>query len=141
MAQILYMLVDKSNDDPYQDCQCYKRGDVVSVREDEDNPYEKDPGIQERLGTMFGVFRVPGKASDYSSLVVPELGDPKSNRVLQRRAFKLDIDMLLGKAVPVKDETDVKQVATAKDMLDAKVVKEPLKDPGILGDATSESVL
>ena len=102
MTQILYMLVDKVNSDPYADAMCYKAGDVISVREDDDAPYEKDPGIIERLGTMFAVVHVDGPASDYISYAAPEIGDRKLNRMLQRRAFKMTVSTVDGKTVVTK---------------------------------------
>ncbi len=145
MAQLLYMLVDKVNKDPYSDAKAYKKGDVISVREDDDVPYEKDPGIAERLGTMWAVMRSPGPARQYSSFVQSERGDPLKNRMLQRRAFKLDVALLSGKVVDVVDpktqtKIDYVKVAT-EDVTIARVAKAVLVDPNVLGDTKSGEVL
>ncbi len=145
MAQLLYMLVDKVQKDPYTDAKAYKKGDVISVREDYDIPYEKDAGIAERLGTMWGVMRSAGPASKYSSFVQQEQGDPLKNLMLQRRAFKLDVALLSGKVVDVVDpKTQTKiasvQVATV-DVTIARVAKAALEDPNVLGDTKSGDVL
>lgn len=135
MAQILYMLVSKVNPDPYIDAMNYKKDDVVSVREDDDAPYEKDPGIAERLGSMWAVLRVPGRAEDYSALTAPEVGDPKVNRRLQRRAFKLDVDTLSKQqvmSVDGKSVDSVFEVSLQSAVIDAKSLKASLADPDVL---------
>lgn len=92
MAEFLVRVTDKVNTDPYLDCQCLKRGDVVTVQAD---------------GWVWGEFELSNPAwrivlapnisvSAATAFLGPELPvDPQNpSRMLQRRAFMLDVRKL-----------------------------------------------
>ncbi len=60
-----------------------------------------------------------------TAFLAPELGDPVENKVLQRRAFKFDLDVL-EKEYAQKDQVIDESIALA-----LKVAKPPLQDPDI----------
>jgi hypothetical protein len=139
MARVVVRNRDKVNeDDPYLDAKCTKRGMVVEILPD---------GVS--LGAVgdaydgWTVIEVPGASKeDVSALLAKEPGDPMLNRMLQRRAFKLDLDAL---GVPdtrrkVGAETMMTLAAaetpplqlTLSEVLAVKAPIEPLADPNIL---------
>ena len=92
MAEVLVRVVDKVSSDPYLDAQCTKRGDVIHVA-----PDGWSWGTKEIQNPDWRIVKLPNVSeSDLAALLIPELHDDPQNpsRVLQRRAFKLDLDAL-----------------------------------------------
>lgn len=90
MAELLIRVVDKSNDDPYLDVQCLKRGDVVVICED-----GHEWSQAELTNPEWRILKVPGVTLvQAEAFLGPEVDeDPtQPSRVLQRRAFKVDLD-------------------------------------------------
>lgn len=128
MAQILVIVAAgiENLDDPYVDAKMYKRGQVVSIREDDDVPYENDAGIIERLGTYWAVVHAPGPATLYSAFTAPDEGDPILKPMMRRRSFAFDLDECDGLA---QVRAGVYLAATADAVLAAKVALPALVDP------------
>lgn len=120
MARLVVRNRDKVNpDSPYLDAMCMKRGMVVDIL-----PDGMGLGAVGDKYDGWTVVEVPGVAvEDLSAYRAPEAGDPKINRMLQRRAFKFDLDAyeLSGKA--------------ALTSLEAQALKTPVAsrvDPAVL---------
>lgn len=136
MAELLVRVVDKTNpDDPYLDAQLTKRGDVICVQPD-GWPW----GIEELKNPDWRIIKLPGIDPDkLASLLAPEIdADPlKPSRVLQRRAFRLDLDhAALHGARAVLDDAEraepAKELALPLATLLAARVRNPkLQDPNI----------
>lgn len=131
MAQFLVMLIDKVNEnDPAGNAKAYKTGDVVSIREDDDVPYEKDAGTAERLGTWWTVVRAPGKVAEYSDYTKHEEGDSRINRMLQRRIFKFDV--AAAEKLPGAKNENTLVLASAQHAVAVKTMKPQMADPGFI---------
>lgn len=91
MCQVLLRVVDKTNlDDPYHDCKCLKRGDIVVVVGD-----AHVWGREELRDPAWRILRLPNITVEQAEAFLgPELDTDPANpsRVLQRRQFKLDVD-------------------------------------------------
>lgn len=118
MAEMCVNLEDKRQADPRLDAQGWKRGFVVSIQED---GYKW--GAAETTG-QFAIVKVPGTpASKLSALLVAEPGDEINNKMLQRRAFRFDIDSHDGHALTLDSALALKVAVPAKD------------DPDVLGES------
>lgn len=92
MAEFCVKRQDQVNPDPEKDSLCYKRGDVVTIQEDGWKWTEA-----EQSGDLC-VVKIPGVlVSDLTGFLEPEPGDRLTNKFLQRRAFKFDLDKHDGK--------------------------------------------
>jgi hypothetical protein len=152
MAEIVVVVKDKVNKDFYLDCGCYKRGDVIEVRED-GWPW----GTIDRSNPDWRIIKVPQHSvAELAAFLAREKDtDPKNpSRTLQKRHFKLDID---NPALPqeLKDlvADDSRQVEVAVNdattaaaaqaqlptfsLLTFKVQKPPIADPAVIGDNAS----
>lgn len=90
MAELLVRVVDKTNPDPLLDCKLTKRGMVIAVQ-----PDGWQWGFEELANPDWRIIRVPGvDPSQFGGLLAPEPEiDPQNpSRVLQRRAFRLNLD-------------------------------------------------
>lgn len=135
MAEFLIRVTDKVNPDPYLDCRCLKRGDVVTIQED-----GWAWGLLEKLNTQWRILAAPSisvlQAQGYLS---PELPlDPQNpSRTLQSRGFKFDVTLLPAqwqswvaddtRAVPIRTFN-----GTPQQVLAFKVQKLPIPDPNVL---------
>lgn len=120
MCELLIRVADKMNDDPFKDAKCTKRGDVIHVAPD-GWPW----GNEEKTLPFYRIVRLPGvPLEEAQALLGPELDDDPRNpsRVLQRRAFRLDLDH--------PDFKDGMNVATFRRL---KLKKLKLKDPAVIG--------
>lgn len=122
MCEMLVRVVDKVNaDSVYLDVGCTKRGDVIVIMED---GHRWSPA--ESAGDPWVIVKVPGVPSDkLAAYVVPEPGDPKQNRMLQRRAFRFDLDAHDGRSLGEKEAFDKKQPRPAR------------QDPNVIGESAA----
>ena len=117
MCELYVRTVSKTHPDPYLDVQNYKRGDVVHIAED-----GWQWGAAEVNNGASIIIKVPGvPASVLQSLLVPEPGDPKINRMLQRRAFGLNLAAHSGGNL------------NATTALALRVTKPARADPNVIG--------
>jgi hypothetical protein len=97
MAELLVRVVDRVGANVYQDAKLTKRGDVIAVCPD-GWPW----GTTELANPEWRIVRVPGVAPEalaYLTAEEIESAETKGSRVLQRRAFKFDVDATaIGKA-------------------------------------------
>ncbi len=90
MAELLVRRTDKTHPDPYMDAKQTKRGDVICVQPD-GWPW----GTKELANPDWIILLVPGVSpEDLSGLLAaePETNPAQPSRMLQPRAFKLDLD-------------------------------------------------
>lgn len=90
MCEALIRVVDKTNADPYFDAQCTKRGDVIVVV-----PDGWSWGHEELINSDWRVLKLPNVSELQAASFLapePETNPKKPSRVLQRRAFKFDLD-------------------------------------------------
>lgn len=104
MCELLVMAVDKTHKDPDKDRWCWKRGDVVELREDNDGTWDWGGlgSLAPEKGGQFTIIKLPGvtlaqlrhEASKrvFASLDAGQLG--LSGKEVGRRAVKLDLDAL-----------------------------------------------
>lgn len=90
MAELLVRVVDKTNPDPVFDAKLSKRGDVIAVC-----PDGWKWGVEEIANPDWRIISVPGvDPDDFSGLLAaePETNPNEPSRMLQFRAFRLDLD-------------------------------------------------
>lgn len=117
----VYKLNRPNKESIYSDASGWKRGDVVSILED-----GADWGMEVVGSVTFDIVKIPGvPVEKMSAYMAAEPGDRMTNRVLQRRAFRFDLDA---------HEKKTKKECTEKEALDLKVAKPPLVDPNVLGE-------
>lgn len=145
MCELLVRVVDKTNpDDPYLDAQLTKRGDVICIQPD-GWPW----GREELANPDWRIIKLPGIAAEsLAAFTAPEVDNDPANpsRVLQRRAFRLDLDhAVLADAASVMADGERKQPAkamalTAAQIIRARVRKPARVDPNVLslGKSTLE---
>lgn len=86
------MVVDRINtESEYKDVKCPKKGDVIDVL-----PASAELGkaIYQDDHDFWRVFQVDVQKAEIDALKVPEPGDPKTDLMLQFRAFYLDLTQL-----------------------------------------------
>lgn len=134
MAELLVRVVDKTNADPYLDAKCLKRGDVVVVM-----PDGHGWGKQELINPDWRIVKLPGiPVSQATHFLGPELPEDPLNPslMLQRRAFKLDVDALpdpKGQMADRKRRNPLHKVnLTVAELAALKVRKPSLPDPNVL---------
>ena len=135
MAEFLIRVHDKVNPDSiYRDVRCLKRGDVVSVC-----PDGWVWSTRELTFPFWRIVKVVGMALDEAeAFLAPELGDLRLNKMLRRRAFKVDVDRTtLPKRIKDWLADDTRAVPfleiNTTTVRDLKTLKEPLSDPGVIG--------
>lgn len=117
MAELcIKMIEDTNTDDIYADVKRFHRGDVIVIKDD---GYVW--GSAEKEGAL-AILKVPGVAASLLvGFLAPEPGDPETNRMLQRRAFKFDVD---------KWEADGKPaITTITQAQSYRVARPPRVDP------------
>ena len=140
MAEILLRVRDKVNPtDPYKNCKLTKRGDVIHVAPD-GWPW----GARELDQPFWRIVKFPGVNPQLlEDLLGPELDtDPQNpSRMLQRRAFKLDLDALTIPAdirAYLDDDTRKQPTLTitgvkATAFRALKTARPKLSDPAVIG--------
>lgn len=146
MAEICIMIVNRVNDDPKVDAQCFKRGDVVEVL-----PDGSDWGSSVRKLSIFRIIKLPNvSVEEARAFLAPELpADPEAPKdMLQRRAFRLDLDNpIVPQALRdyLADDTRVKDSASFPATVDMirslKVAKEPLPEQAVAEATEVEEAL
>lgn len=135
MAEFLIRVVDKINSDPYLDAKCMKRGDVISICQDGwawSSIEKKDP--------QYRILQAPNITETQAlGFLAPELPVDILNpsKVLQRRAFKLDISLLpVSLLTWLNDDKRTQPTklfsGTLAEVLALKVTKPILVDPNII---------
>lgn len=125
MAEILFFVEDKTNDDKELNAQAYKRGDVVVVCPD-GWPW----GREELKDPRFRIVKVPGEPSEYLDLVQPQLAIKGDQLVtVRKRGRNLALDKLdaalMEKIDAVKQGDRLSVVAlTEKEAADLAVARE-----------------
>lgn len=125
MCEMLVRVVDKVNTDPYLNAQCTKRGDVIAIQ-----PDGWAWSHLELSSSQWRIIKVPGiTVLEASAFLAPEVNiDPQNpSRVLQRRAFKLDVDAL---GAMGQGSTHTRAMNVAQ-LLSKKLTKAPLADPNV----------
>lgn len=121
ICELLVRVIDKINDDPYHDAQCTKRGDVIVAM-----PDGWEWGRAEISDPQYTIVKLPGVSLEVGeSFLGREFNTDPANpsAVLQRRAFRLDIDALQKKLGRLTDA----------DLLKFKQRKPALDDPNVFG--------
>ena len=132
MCELLVRVVDKINSNPYLNVQLTKRGDVIAICPDGWNW-----GTEELAHEDWRIICLPNvPESEMASFLQPEINtDPLNpSRMLQSRAFKLDLDHptlsphISGKRNKSKHTLNINfgQVNSMK------LAKPPIPDPNIL---------
>ena len=111
MAEMIVMAIDKVNaESPYLDAQCYKRGDVIAIKED-GHPWSDE----ERNHPRWKIVKIPGvAASRLSAFIAEEPGDRKVTPMLQRRGFKFDLDEHERRGSPTYNEGQINALRSRK---------------------------
>ena len=133
MCELLVIVTDKTNADPYLDAKCYKRGDVVTV-----HPDGHIWGSGELINPLFRILKMPGlPVTDALSLVKSEVDVDMNNpsSVLQRRASRLLLDNLPSsvKIALAKGRSNplVKALLSSAELEGHKIQKPTLSDPNV----------
>ena len=137
MCEILFVARSRRSDDPYTDVKCYKRGDAIHIAPD-GWPW----GSIELTNPGWRIVALPNVTeSQAESFLTPEPAvDPQNpSRMLQRRAFKLDISNV---TIPLairtwfQDDDRVQPIRTINmtpsQFLALRVQKDPVPDPNVL---------
>lgn len=144
MCELLVRVVDKINEaDFYKDCQCTKRGDVITIQED-----GWAWGKKELSNPDWRIIKFPGvPASEMSAFLQPELAPDPANppKTLQRRAFKFDVDHpSLPAAIKNAIADDKVETVTAPAQTratDFKVLKPKIEDKHVIGEEDEQTVI
>jgi hypothetical protein len=137
MAELLVRVVSKVNADPYLDVKCTKRGDVIAVCDD-----GWAWGPAELTNPDWRILKVPNlTVTDVQGFLAPEpeVNPAHPSRMLQRRAFKLDMSNVTLPAALwawVQDSTRAVPTRTLNvtlaQLLALKVLKPALPDPNVM---------
>jgi len=133
MCEMLIRVVDKVNDDPYLDAKCTKRGDVITVQ-----PDGWGWSRAELRNPDWRIIKIPGvTVIEAESFLGAEMdADPANpSQVLQRRAFRLDVDALPDSSGQVGDASRRNPLHRVNidydDLMALKISKPPLVDPNV----------
>lgn len=137
MAELLVRVVDKSLPDPYANTKLTKRGDVIVIQ-----PDRWAWGSSEQKHPDWRIIRVPGVAVVAVQAFLapePEVDPGAQSLMLQRRAFRLDIESpILADAFAGWFE-DAQRLVTMRrfditlaQLLELKIVRPPIPDPNVL---------
>lgn len=127
--ELIVFTTDTGSDDPYTDSQCYKRGDVIEAFPDGKFDWHHHPGVVDQVKSgRWAIINVPDMPeAEATALCVPELvRESKGNRVLQRRAIRLNIDGI------ANANAGMTRIAVT-DIRAMKELKPALADPAIIG--------
>ncbi len=138
MCEALIRVVDKVNSDPYLDCKCLKRGDIIAVVED-GWPW----GKEELSNPDWRIVKFTSiSVSAVMAFLGPEIDTDAAHpsRMLRRRAFSFDLSSTsLPQAFRnwLADSTRAAPtrtvLLTGAQLLALKVAKTPLVDPNVIG--------
>lgn len=135
MAELLVRVIDKINDDPVLNTKCMKRGDVVVVC-----PDGWGWSKEELTNPFWRIIKMPNLSMEEANrFLAPELDtDPNQpSKTLQRRAFKLDFNIL-----PLTVKADIDSPIRLAEVLEATsivtadlgmVAKPPILEISIFG--------
>lgn len=122
MCELLIQTVDRvDSTDPYLDSKLFKRGDVI-VAFDDGHAW----GVEEVVCAEWMIAKLPGVPLEVGQAMLgsePETNPNAPSRMLQPRAFRLDLDRM---------PSDPSRM-TVDDFLSLKVRKAPIQDPNIIG--------
>lgn len=126
--ELLIRVVDRTGSDIYKDVGLTKRGHVIVVKPD-GHDWAKD----ELTHPAWRIVRVNCTEAEANAMLAAEPG-LETNRMLQRRAFRLDVDHLaLPPAVKLFLSDDSRQTPIAEITLNQmraiKTQTKPKKDP------------
>lgn len=139
MCEMLLRVVDKINlNDPYLDVKCLKRGDVVVICDD-----GWEWGSEDLRNPAWRILKLPNVSKSMAEAFLgPELDTDPANpsRMLQRRAFKFDVDNA-SLPLPIKAWlADVSRAnpsftagLSAAQLLSFRAAKPRKQDPNVLG--------
>ena len=131
MAELLLRVVDKPlSGDLSLDVQRTMRGDVITVQEDGWSWSDKE--LNNLDWRIIAIPLVP--ASEFNGMMEPEIGDPKINPYLQRRAMKYALDSLAGALATAINKVPGNVILPAnKTAFDAiRFTRPPIDDPAAL---------
>lgn len=104
MAELLIKAIDATHSDPKKDAFCWKRGDIVVAREDNDGNWGwgKEEVRAPDDGGKFVILKIPGVTlkqlrTKLATLFAADILDPPrdlNNTPTGRRILKLDIDSI-----------------------------------------------
>ena len=149
MAELLVRVFDKyTGSDPITKSKNTVRGDVIAIQDD--GAYW---GPCEIKNPAYIIFSIPVSMTEAEAMLAPEQGDPVVKRTLQRRAFKLEVDLFLdiGRSIPSENDAREARYPSGVDSLDylkgpdrpiidipasafraAKAQKNPIEDPMVV---------
>ena len=117
MAEMCIKKYDEGNRDPYLDVKRVKAGEVVCIEED-------GYGWKAHERSIYDIVKLPGvPVTALSGFLSPEPGDEKTNRMLQRRAFRFDV---------ASWRATGKKSLNLVDALTLQLSKPTIPDPNIL---------
>ena len=135
MAELLIRIRDKeTHPNPYVDVQRSKRGDVISVCPD---GWAWTPA--ELTNPEWRIVKVIGLDDEVvQQLLRPEPGDPRLNKMLRRRQYKIDVDFAslpkAGKDYLRDDTRSAASITISKALAKSLVtLKTPLADSAVIG--------
>lgn len=138
MCELLVRVSDKVNEDFYRNCQCTKRGDIISLCPDGWNW-----STSEKTVPFWRIVKLPNvTVAQATPYLRPEIAtDPLNpSKTLQKRAFKLDLSNATLPAAFItfiQDNTRAQPSytfnASAATIASIVVLKSPITDPAILG--------
>lgn len=131
--ELLVRIRNKTSPDVYQNCRLTKRGDVIAVRPD-GHPW----GKRELSNPDWRIIRVPISLAEAGALIDKEPGNPRTNRMLQRRSFYLNVDwseLPAGVKSWILDDTRQEPIRqfTAAAIRSIVAQRTALTDPNVLG--------
>lgn len=132
MCELLVRVVDKINPDPYLNVGLTKRGDVIAVC-----PNGWNWGTAELSNPEWRIICLPNVTeTEVASLLQPEVNtDPLNpSKMLQRRAFKLDLDhpTLASEVSGKRNKSKHTLNINFGQVNSMKLAKPPIPDPNIL---------
>jgi len=141
MAEILIRVKDKINkDDFYLNLQCTKRGDVIAVC-----PNNHEWGSEELRSPDWRILRFPAipeeKFHQFLSAEI-DIDITQPSKTLQRRQIKFDLDTLDKiHSDFIADDSRKDSIFisnfTELDVASKQIVKPPIPDPVIVGNASN----
>ena len=124
MCELYIRTVERVNaEDKYATPKLTQRGDVIVIREDGWKWGSGETDSAEHI-----IVPIPGvPAGKLTAFLVPEIGDPMVNKMLQRRGFGFDLDAYFA-ALKADSKALTEGVALA-----LKFVRPPIPDPNVIG--------
>ena len=138
MCELVVFVADKTNDDVYLDCMCYKAGDVVCVQPD-GWPW----GNLDLTNPNWRIVKFPGiDVSEYSQFTQEQMPDDPENppKTLLRRALALDLTAIANDEVTLVAKPPIAGGPSAPSDTD-QVPSYPVDDTAPAIDQVHESSL